>query len=490
MGDLPHRVKPDPEGRYTADVHVTPDGHARIGDRLYTPEEFADILRRGGDYDGRPVRLIGCDAGSNDFAQRLSRALDTEVLAPDKPAWTDSNGTVFSSDYERGPDGRLRPRIPPNGEWNVHRPDRGSVRGSEDGFTPDTAEADKTGVDGGEVGARGRARQDEWLDRPQSDGQTLREKLGEKDWIEDNYYQRRSPKGHLELVIRPNKPNADEIPPLDLRRPDENDGPDVPRIRDEEKGIDYVAQPKSDRPPVEASDHDSSRARVVEPAREDAHVTDRNDAPGSHGGGQDESAGSVVDTDSTEAAENYADASGWREEDYRGIDELISDREQKLHRLRATEEETDAWTVAHNARNDASEALGEKAAEHAVRDQVHNELRAHHGNDVTLRAHPEHPPGSQRFQAVDGQGRILGEIEPMHPVSGAKPGPGRSTRCGRSTTGMVEVHIISSMKRRGPGRRPARVTCRTRPERSNRATPTTSATSRIIWATGISPRNC
>lgn len=156
LGDLPQRVRPDPDGRYTVDVHVTPDGHARIGDRLYTPEEFADVLRRNGDYDGRPIRLIGCDAGSNDFARRLSTELDTEVLAPSKPAWTDSRGRVFSSDYEVGPDGRMRPRIPPNGEWEVHRPDGSASRAGDDGFTPDTADADKRDVDGADAQARGR----------------------------------------------------------------------------------------------------------------------------------------------------------------------------------------------------------------------------------------------------------------------------------------------------------------------------------------------
>lgn len=155
MGDLPHRVRPDPDGRYTVDVHVTPDGHARIGNHLYTPEEFADILRRNGDYDGRPVRLIGCDAGSNDFARRLARELDTEVLAPSKPAWTDARGRVFSSDYEIGPDGRVRPKIPPNGEWEVHRPDGSASRAGEDGFTPDTAGADKHDLAPDDARARG-----------------------------------------------------------------------------------------------------------------------------------------------------------------------------------------------------------------------------------------------------------------------------------------------------------------------------------------------
>jgi hypothetical protein len=155
MGDLPHRVQPDPDGRYTVDVHVTPDGHARIGNQHYTPEEFADILRRNGDYDGRPIRLIGCDAGSNDFAKRLSRELDTEIMAPSKPAWTDSNGRVFSSDYEVGPDGKMRPKIPPNGEWDVHSPDGTARRASDDGFTPDASHADKQDVDADSARDRG-----------------------------------------------------------------------------------------------------------------------------------------------------------------------------------------------------------------------------------------------------------------------------------------------------------------------------------------------
>jgi hypothetical protein len=155
MGDLPHRVPPDPDGRYTVDVHVTPDGRARIGGHTYSPEEFADILRRNGDYDGRPIRLIGCDAGSNDFAQRLSRELDTPVLAPTKPAWTDSHGRVFSSDYEIGPDGRARPKIPPNGEWETHHPDGHTSRAGDDGFTPHTGDADKHHLDPDNARARG-----------------------------------------------------------------------------------------------------------------------------------------------------------------------------------------------------------------------------------------------------------------------------------------------------------------------------------------------
>ncbi|QYN22895.1 hypothetical protein [Amycolatopsis sp. DSM 110486] len=155
LGDLPHRVQPDPDGRYTVDVHVTADGHARIGDRHYTPEEFADVLRHNADYDGRPIRLIGCDAGSNDFANRLSRELDTDVMAPTRPAWTDSNGRVFSSDYEIGPDGRMRPRIPPDGEWSVHHPDGTSHHAGQDGFAPESHHHDPHDVDADSAHARG-----------------------------------------------------------------------------------------------------------------------------------------------------------------------------------------------------------------------------------------------------------------------------------------------------------------------------------------------
>ncbi|MCC8243341.1 hypothetical protein [Saccharothrix luteola] len=146
MGDLPHRVPPDPR-YFTADVHITPDGRARIGNHTCTPEQYGDLLRRNG-WDGRtPIRLIGCDAGTNDFANRLARHTDADVLAPTKPAWTDSNGRVYTSDATTGPDGNRHPKIPPNGEWHTHRPDGTTTRTSEDGFVPGTKDADKHDLD-------------------------------------------------------------------------------------------------------------------------------------------------------------------------------------------------------------------------------------------------------------------------------------------------------------------------------------------------------
>ncbi|WNV89513.1 DNA/RNA non-specific endonuclease [Umezawaea sp. Da 62-37] len=154
MGDLPSRVPNDPR-YFTADVHITPDGRARVGNHAYSPEEYGDLLRRNG-WDGKtPIRLIGCDAGSNDFAKRLSAHTDAPVLAPTKPAWTDSNGRVYTSDAEVDAHGNRQPRIPPNGEWETHSPDGTRVKSSEDGFAPGTHDRDKSGL--APDGARDRA---------------------------------------------------------------------------------------------------------------------------------------------------------------------------------------------------------------------------------------------------------------------------------------------------------------------------------------------
>ncbi|MFF2085334.1 toxin glutamine deamidase domain-containing protein [Nocardia sp. NPDC058176] len=150
MGDLPHRVPADPH-RFTADTHITPDGNARIGDHTLTPEQYGDLLRRSG-WDGTtPIRLIGCDASTNDFANRLSQHLGVEVLAPTQAAWTDANGNVFTSSAITNPDGTRIPRIPPDGQWHTHHPSgattnegpntnpAGTRSPSEGGFAPETA---------------------------------------------------------------------------------------------------------------------------------------------------------------------------------------------------------------------------------------------------------------------------------------------------------------------------------------------------------------
>ncbi|MFE1595361.1 hypothetical protein [Nocardia sp. NPDC058705] len=121
MGDLPHRVPADPN-RFTADTHITPDGHAIIGGQPLTPEQYGDLLRRSG-WDGvSPIRLIGCDASTNGFADRLAQHLGVEVLAPTQAAWTDANGNVFSASTITNPDGTRSPRVPPDGQWHTHHP--------------------------------------------------------------------------------------------------------------------------------------------------------------------------------------------------------------------------------------------------------------------------------------------------------------------------------------------------------------------------------
>ncbi|WP_067860989.1 WXG100-like domain-containing protein [Nocardia shimofusensis] len=138
MGDLPHRVPPDPN-HYTADTHITPDGHAQIGNHTLTPQQYADLLRRSG-WDGvTPIRLIGCDASTNGFAQQLARELGVDVLAPTHAAWTDTNGNIYSSTPITNPDGTRSPRIPPDGQWQTHHPNGTTTLAGPDANPPGTA---------------------------------------------------------------------------------------------------------------------------------------------------------------------------------------------------------------------------------------------------------------------------------------------------------------------------------------------------------------
>ncbi|MFB8002156.1 alpha/beta hydrolase [Nocardia sp. NPDC056000] len=142
VADLAARIAKDPD-HFTADVHITEDGHAHIGDRTYTPEEFANLLRQT-NWDGNtPIRLVGCDAASNGFAAHLARYLGVDVLAPTKPAWSDHQGRLYTSTAETHPDGTRRPRIPPDGTWETFHPDGTKTRATEDGFAPGTRAEDK-----------------------------------------------------------------------------------------------------------------------------------------------------------------------------------------------------------------------------------------------------------------------------------------------------------------------------------------------------------
>ncbi|WP_153414924.1 WXG100-like domain-containing protein [Nocardia macrotermitis] len=146
LSRLAARVPAD-DRYFTVDAHVTADGHVRIGEHRYTPEEFGDMLREHG-WDGeKPIRMIGCDAAENGFAGRLANHLDTDVLAPTAKAWTDEHGRVYSSTSEKDANGNPRPHIPPDGEWHTTHPDGTVVIAGDDGFVPGTPAEAKHGLD-------------------------------------------------------------------------------------------------------------------------------------------------------------------------------------------------------------------------------------------------------------------------------------------------------------------------------------------------------
>ncbi|CAL9395577.1 hypothetical protein SUDANB95_01342 [Actinosynnema sp. ALI-1.44] len=260
MGDLPHRVPHDPR-YFTADVHITPDGRARIGNHTYTPEQYGDLLRRNG-WDGKtPIRLIGCDAGTNDFARRLSHHTGADVLAPTKPAWTDSKGRVYTSDAEIGPDGNRQPKIPPNGEWETHRPDGTKTKTGEDGYVPGTPDHHRTNhTDADDARDRG---QRDWKEEPgKTSGKTPNQKIADRDYLKEHYYLRKTD-GRWQLVTR--SPGIDNWDPdvnvkaLDLKVPE---GWTPPRDRDlSQLDLDEVEITfQNDRPPAEpASYHQEVR---------------------------------------------------------------------------------------------------------------------------------------------------------------------------------------------------------------------------------------
>ncbi|MFE3222517.1 alpha/beta hydrolase [Nocardia sp. NPDC059228] len=150
---LAHQVPEDPRF-FTIDAHLTERGTVLLDGREYTMEELAARLPDLG-YDGRPIRLIGCDAASTDAAARLAEATNNYVLAPTKPAWTDPEGHVYSSTADTTSQGTRRPRIPPDGDWDLIHPNGTKTKVSEDGFVPGTREEDKHGIDAADARDRG-----------------------------------------------------------------------------------------------------------------------------------------------------------------------------------------------------------------------------------------------------------------------------------------------------------------------------------------------
>ena len=134
-------------------MHALPDGRIRVGDRTFSAQEFADVLRRDPNWDGKPLRLLSCDAGTSGLARDLAHELGVPVTAPRGLAWTDGNGRVFASDL--GPDGR--PGWPPNGGWDTHHPDGTHAPAGTDGFHP-TRNGDDPGPAPDDAESRGRRR--------------------------------------------------------------------------------------------------------------------------------------------------------------------------------------------------------------------------------------------------------------------------------------------------------------------------------------------
>ncbi len=136
MRDLAQRVQSDPN-HYVMDGHGNADG-MRFGDRTLSARDVADIIRSDPNWNGREVLLVSCETGAHpdSFASQLSHELGVPVTAPDRLAWTDNQGRIYSASSEHGTDGRPSPTWPPDGGWHTYGPDGSAVPSGHDGFPP------------------------------------------------------------------------------------------------------------------------------------------------------------------------------------------------------------------------------------------------------------------------------------------------------------------------------------------------------------------
>jgi hypothetical protein len=126
-----------------------------------------------------------------------------------------------------GPDGRLQPKIPPNGEWQTHHPDGTTTKSSDDGFAPGTRDSDKHNLDPTDAQDRGKSsdkNKNDWMDTPgEGSGRTPREKTSDLRYLQEHYYLRRSSVGDWELVVKKNPEGAGwdnlKVKPVDLAVP-------------------------------------------------------------------------------------------------------------------------------------------------------------------------------------------------------------------------------------------------------------------------------
>lgn len=80
----------------------------------YTPREFAEILRQDPNYHGGNIRLISCEAGTEDMgaAQMLANQLGINVMAPTDIVWVMPDGEMIigATEFEN------------TGNWKVFKP--------------------------------------------------------------------------------------------------------------------------------------------------------------------------------------------------------------------------------------------------------------------------------------------------------------------------------------------------------------------------------
>lgn len=84
---------------------------------IYTPREFAEILKEDPNYHGGNIRLIACETGAKDAiaAQALATQLNVTVLAPTDIVWVFPDGEMII-----GPT-----QFENTGEWKKFKPKRG-----------------------------------------------------------------------------------------------------------------------------------------------------------------------------------------------------------------------------------------------------------------------------------------------------------------------------------------------------------------------------
>ncbi len=116
FGEYAAKARPNP-GYVDVIIHASTDGKMQV---MYngawtdvTPSELNEWLDGRG-YDGTPVRLISCGAGSetSKIAQEVANELEVNVLAPSDTVWAYPNGNLVV-----GPDASTN-----TGKWNKFSP--------------------------------------------------------------------------------------------------------------------------------------------------------------------------------------------------------------------------------------------------------------------------------------------------------------------------------------------------------------------------------